>query len=496
MGKKGKKKSKPKPSTGDGGDHEHRQPQQRSMISIEQHQQRTMIHLNGINLNRYMSATPDGAACCFCLDEGPDETGKPVVRDCSCRGNDAGYAHLSCMIKYAEQKSKSLVGKHDFQEPWYKCLSCKQPFKAQLALEMTSAFISFTESTYGLPRQSLNGKMYVMPSNTVPENAIVSTPPSSTINRVNATDTGSVTTMSALSFEDAKAPVKRSAMKSTEETAVKSTGSSDSRHRQSYNDKLCVMYALRLRIVTTVDLQREFLMNNRHQWGTVKEAVPVDEAKMLSKKLLSMVRQITEKEKLIYSQLKALRCDFEAHTYNYLAVLNYLDDIEEGIAIAYYKKALDIYLQFGIKGEAKAIQTSMDVMRTPSESSKAFMKNAKSVYEYNIEKNGLTSEHTMRFGLEYGELLLKMHHYNEAEKLAMKLAADSRRVHGPDHNCTVRADMLLEKCKNRVSSSSMSYHFLCCFLCPILFCYLCIGCLILFKGIIMGIKRVDFPLHV
>ena len=496
MGKKGKKKSKPKPSTGDGGDHEHRQPQQRSMISIEQHQQRTMIHLNGINLNRYMTATPDGAACCFCLDEGPDETGKPVVRDCSCRGNDAGYAHLSCMIKYAEQKSKSLVGKHDFQEPWYKCLSCKQPFKAQLALEMTSAFISFTESTYGLPRQSLNGKMCVMPSNTVPENAIVSTPPSSTINRVNATDTGSVTTMSALSFEDAKAPVKRSAMKSTEETAVKSTGSSDSRHRQSYNDKLCVMYALRLRIVTTVDLQREFLMNNRHQWGTVKEAVPVDEAKMLSKKLLSMVRQITEKEKLTYSQLKALRCDFEAHTYNYLAVLNYLDDIEEGIAIAYYKKALDIYLQFGIKGEAKAIQTSMDVMRTPSESSKAFMKNAKSVYEYNIEKNGLTSEHTMRFGLEYGELLLKMHHYNEAEKLAMKLAADSRRVHGPDHNCTVRADMLLEKCKNRVSSSSMSYHFLCCFLCPILFCYLCIGCLILFKGIIMGIKRVDFPLHV
>jgi len=374
-----------------------------------------------------------------------------------------------------------LVGKHDFQEPWYKCLSCKQPFKAQLALEMTSAFISFTESTYGLTRQSLNGKMCVMPSNTVPENAIVSTPPSSTINRVNATDTGSVTTMSALSFEDAKAPVKRSAMKSTEETAVKSTGSSDSRHRQSYNDKLCVMIALRLRIGTTVDLQREFLMIYRHQGGMVKEAVPVDEAKMLSTKLLSIVEQIKEKEQMTHSQLKALRCDFEARTYNYLALLNYLDDIEEGIV--YYEKSLDIYLQFGIMDEAKAIQTSIDVMRTPSESSKAFMKNAKSVYEYNIEKNGLTSEHTMRFGLEYGELLLKMHHYNEAEKLATKLAADSRRVHGPDHNCTVRADMLLEKCKNRVSSSSSkSYHFLCCFLCPILFCYLYKGCLILFKS--------------
>jgi len=124
MGKKGKKKSKPKPSTGDGGDHEHWQPQQRSMISIEQHQERTMTEqIGSLTLDTVENAPPDGASCYFCLDEGPDETGTPVVRDCSCRGNDAGYAHLSCMIKYAEQKSKSLVGKHDFQEPWYKCLS-------------------------------------------------------------------------------------------------------------------------------------------------------------------------------------------------------------------------------------------------------------------------------------------------------------------------------------------------------------------------------------
>jgi hypothetical protein len=395
MGKKGKKKSKPKPST-DGGDHEHhRQPQQQSMI--EQHQQRTMTEqLNDINLNRNETATPDGAACYFCLDEGPDETGKPVVRDCSCRGNDAGYAHLSCMIKYAEQKSKSLVGKAGFNEPWYKCLSCKQPFKDQLALEMTSAFISFTESTFGHPRQS-------------------------------------------------------------------------------YNDKLCLMYALQLRVGTILDLQREFLMNNCHKLGMLKKTVPVDEGKMLSNKLLSMVKQIKEKEQMTHSQLKLLRCTFEARNYNYLAVLSYLDDIEEGLA--YYEKALDIYLLFGIKDEAKAVQSSINLMRASSESSTAFTENAKSVYEYNIEKNGLTSEHTMRFGLNYVEHhLLKMHHYNEAESLAMKLAADSRRVHGPEHKCTVKADMLLEKCKRRESSGSISSsdNTICCFLCAILFCNLCL----------------------
>ncbi len=53
-----------------------------------------------------MAAVPDIPSCYICLDEGPDEAGKPLVRDCSCRGDTAGFAHLSCIIEYAEQKSK------------------------------------------------------------------------------------------------------------------------------------------------------------------------------------------------------------------------------------------------------------------------------------------------------------------------------------------------------------------------------------------------------
>ena len=36
-------------------------------------------------------------------EEADDEM--PLVRDCSCRG-DSGFAHLSCLKTYAEQKSK------------------------------------------------------------------------------------------------------------------------------------------------------------------------------------------------------------------------------------------------------------------------------------------------------------------------------------------------------------------------------------------------------
>jgi hypothetical protein len=315
MGKKSKKKSKPKPSAGVENNIHHHQRQHelstnRERIITEQ--------LGSLTLDAVEKALADGAACYFCLDEGPDETGKPVVRDCSCRGNDAGCAHLSCMIKYAQQKSKSLVGKDGFHKPWQICLSCKQPFKGKLALDMTSACLSFVESTFGHPRQSLD-------------------------------------------------------------------------------DKFCVMNAIRLRIETIVYFQREFLTDN-----LLKEVVLIDEGKMLSKKLLSMIEQITKEEEMTYLQLKELRCDLEAMTYNYLASLN-ADCLAE--CISYYEKARDIcHLYASRKDDAKAIQISIDALRAnstvcnDSRATDTIMKSTKYVYEHSIKTRGLTSAHTIHYG--------------------------------------------------------------------------------------------------
>jgi hypothetical protein len=102
------------------------------------------------------------------LDEGPDEKGRPLVRDCSCRGPGAGFAHLSCIVKYAEQKSKqtaNIKGKlptSSFSEPWNDCPNCKQPFKNQLSLDLSSAFVSFAEATYGYHGNNPDDKMNVM----------------------------------------------------------------------------------------------------------------------------------------------------------------------------------------------------------------------------------------------------------------------------------------------------------------------------------------------
>ena len=111
-----------------------------------------------------MTAVPDGAACYFCLGEEEDEEGMPLVRDCSCRSDSAGFAHLSCLTKYAEQKSKQAneVDYEAFREPWKLCNNCKQPFQGQLDIDLSSACVSFTATTYGHEGNSKWDKLKVL----------------------------------------------------------------------------------------------------------------------------------------------------------------------------------------------------------------------------------------------------------------------------------------------------------------------------------------------
>ncbi len=109
-----------------------------------------------------MAAVPDIPSCYIYLDEGPDEAGKPLVRDCSCRGDTAGFAHLSCIIEYAEQKSKQAADSAAFSTPWEECNNCNQPFQNQVALDLSSAFVSFAEEAYGYPGNGKWDKLKVM----------------------------------------------------------------------------------------------------------------------------------------------------------------------------------------------------------------------------------------------------------------------------------------------------------------------------------------------
>ena len=96
------------------------------------------------------SAGEDVPHCWICHEEGTDESGEPLRRDCSCRGSDAGYAHLSCLVEYAKQKTKQW-DRHSYgklRKIWADCPCCKQPFQNEIEHELATEFLSFVETNY------------------------------------------------------------------------------------------------------------------------------------------------------------------------------------------------------------------------------------------------------------------------------------------------------------------------------------------------------------
>jgi hypothetical protein len=77
------------------------------------------------------------------------------------------------------------------------------------------------------------------------------------------------------------------------------------------------------------------------------------------------------------------------------------------------------------------------------------LKNSKAAYEYQIAALGPTAVATINVGLAYAGRLKHERHDIEAERLIIKLLADSRHVHGPEHNVTVCAEKLLDDYKQR-----------------------------------------------
>jgi len=89
----------------------------------------------------------DAPCCWLCLEEeGQDESGSgaPLVRDCSCRGT-SGFAHLSCIIGYAENKGRQAWTKTDVTELFEKCHGCNQQYQNSLNHQLRKAQLEFVE---------------------------------------------------------------------------------------------------------------------------------------------------------------------------------------------------------------------------------------------------------------------------------------------------------------------------------------------------------------
>jgi hypothetical protein len=171
-----------------------------------------------------------------------------------------------------------------------------------------------------------------------------------------------------------------------------------------------------------------------------------------------------------YQYYKMLSGNYEAFGYvqmgTLLAFLSRTSAISniEGYktAIPHFKKARAIYNLIGMKDEAsqmdrkislasKVIQSVNNPALIYSESStelSSISEITRSTYENNMKTSGISSEATILSGLNYARALTTLTQTIEADRLATKLSAVSRRVHGPEHKVTINIHVfcLIAKC--------------------------------------------------
>lgn len=94
------------------------------------------------------SASTTTASCWICLDEGADDHGESLVRNCACRG-DAGWAHVACLSAYAKVQSDGMstddwndcVDDSGKDTAWSQCQNCKQEHLGDLRMTLANNWL-------------------------------------------------------------------------------------------------------------------------------------------------------------------------------------------------------------------------------------------------------------------------------------------------------------------------------------------------------------------
>ena len=124
-----------------------------------------------VKSNTTVNGGEEAPSCYICLEDEPDASGGEVRRDCSCRGPSAGFVHLSCLAKYAEEKyfSKPLE-MFDRRRPWRYCPTCDHEYLNTFAVDLARLYVSCMERRF--KRQPLHINI-IRAQITVLENIIV-----------------------------------------------------------------------------------------------------------------------------------------------------------------------------------------------------------------------------------------------------------------------------------------------------------------------------------
>ena len=85
---------------------------------------------------------PPTASCYICLENSEESNNQPLLRNCACRGDDAGWAHVACLAEFAaSQVTEAQNQEHsvDIGIIWKNCILCKTPYMQNMGLAMAKA---------------------------------------------------------------------------------------------------------------------------------------------------------------------------------------------------------------------------------------------------------------------------------------------------------------------------------------------------------------------
>jgi hypothetical protein len=163
-----------------------------------------------------------------------------------------------------------------------------------------------------------------------------------------------------------------------------------------------------------------------------------------------------------YQYYKLLSVDYEANGYQCLGAIASLDQTEASckISITFHQIAKAIYNLLGLADRAKLMDTHIAALKDRvarcdgdganlAVNASTLLKEARYHYKFCLKTYGLTSGATLRSGSIYATELVQANRGIEAERLIVKLAASSQRVHGPGHNCFISLDEKVKECKSR-----------------------------------------------
>ena len=319
--------------------------------------------------------------------------GKLPVRNCSCRGDAAGFAHLSCLIEYAKSKSKNLIGtsydnhkknirdnrfEDEANGAWHLCPNCEHVESA-------------CRNDYGL----------------------------AVALRVNIESISDVL-VERTNFQ--RIPLSRSGGDDASLSGV----------NVALRDE--AVFLLK-RFMSWVSKE---LKSNKSIFAKFMYMPPTSNEYQMYKKTMKCDAYANERLGLMYNMDQTKEnCETAV---KYMKRTQVIFKMLHGCQEEYNMVTANVERTKNTLARLDG-KTSVD---------HDFSEVKRKVYEYNIRGYGKNHDITIFSGIELSENLRQEKHGIEAQCLATKLSASCRQVLGPNHAYTKRIDKILSACKERL----------------------------------------------